>query len=199
MKRLAWIVATVCGCGRTPVAQGTAGSLAALAIAWPLWRFAGFGRWHFLILAILATAPAIWAAGVVEREIGFPYLFHEVPYVRANVALAEAGAFGALRLSGWCRAIPADVVAHETGSKDPGLVVADEVVGQWIALAGAVRFNWKSWLAAFLLFRLFDVIKPPPARQLENVPGGAGIVLDDVAAGIYAALVLFAAGWFNLY
>ena len=154
MKRLAWMIATVCGCGRTPVAQGTAGSLAALAIAWPLWRFAGFGRWHFLILAILATAPAIWAAGVVERE---------------------------------------------TGSKDPGLVVADEVVGQWIALAGAVRFNWKSWLAAFFFFRLFDVIKPPPARQLENVPGGAGIVLDDVAAGIYAALVLFAAGWFNLY
>jgi homocitrate synthase NifV len=47
--------------------------------------------------------------GVAQSEIGFPYLFHEVPYVRANVALAQAGAFGALRLSGWCRAITADV------------------------------------------------------------------------------------------
>src|SRR5215469_13765988 len=55
--------------------------------------------------------------GVAQSEIGFPYLFHEVPYVRASVALAEAGAFGRLRLSGWCRAIPADV----TGSVPLGL------------------------------------------------------------------------------
>jgi homocitrate synthase NifV len=47
--------------------------------------------------------------GVAQSEIGFPFLFHEVPYVRACVALAEAGAFGDLRLSGWCRAVPADV------------------------------------------------------------------------------------------
>jgi isopropylmalate/homocitrate/citramalate synthase len=47
--------------------------------------------------------------GVAQSEIGFPFLFHEVPYVRANVALAKAGALGALRLSGWCRAVPADV------------------------------------------------------------------------------------------
>ncbi len=56
--------------------------------------------------------------GVAQSEIGFPFLFHEVPYVRACLALAEAGAFGDLRLSGWCRAVPADVeaaVAVETG------------------------------------------------------------------------------------
>ena len=47
--------------------------------------------------------------GVAQSEIGFPFLFHEVPYVRASVALAEAGAFGELRLSGWCRAVPGDV------------------------------------------------------------------------------------------
>jgi isopropylmalate/homocitrate/citramalate synthase len=55
--------------------------------------------------------------GVAQSELGFPYLFHEVPYVRANVALAQAGAFGALRLSGWCRAIEGDVL----GSADLGL------------------------------------------------------------------------------
>src|SRR5580700_3136856 len=49
--------------------------------------------------------------GVAQSEIGFPFLFHEVPYVRACLALAEAGAFGNLRLSGWCRAVPADVEA----------------------------------------------------------------------------------------
>ena len=49
--------------------------------------------------------------GAAQSEIGFPFLFHEVPYVRACLALAEAGAFGDLRLSGWCRAVPADVAA----------------------------------------------------------------------------------------
>jgi phosphatidylglycerophosphatase A len=90
-------------------------------------------------------------------------------------------------------------VAKDTGSKDPQIVVIDEVVGQWITLGGASTLNAKSWIAAFALFRLFDIWKPPPVRQLEKVPGGAGIVLDDAMAGIFAALVLYSAGWFNLY
>lgn len=93
----------------------------------------------------------------------------------------------------------ADVTARESGLKDPQIVVIDEVVGQWITLGGAMRLNWISWLAAFLLFRAFDIWKPPPVRQLEHVKGGAGIVLDDAMAGVYGALVLYAAGWFNLY
>jgi phosphatidylglycerophosphatase A len=93
----------------------------------------------------------------------------------------------------------AGVVAKEIGRKDPQIVVVDEVVGQWLALAGASHLNWKSWLAAFALFRLFDIWKPPPVRQLERLPTGVGIVADDAMAGLYAALVLFAAGWFNLY
>src|ERR1700761_7559875 len=58
--------------------------------------------------------------GVAQSEIGFPFLFHEVPYVRACLALAEAGAFGDLRLSGWCRAMPGDVesaVAVQAGGQ----------------------------------------------------------------------------------
>jgi hypothetical protein len=85
------------------------------------------------------------------------------------------------------------------GMKDPQFVVVDEVVGQWLALAGARALNWKAWLAAFVLFRLFDIWKPFPVRQLESLPGGVGIVADDLMAGVYAALVLFLAGWFNLY
>jgi len=90
-------------------------------------------------------------------------------------------------------------MAKDTGSKDPQVVVIDEVVGQWMTLAGASTLNARSWIAAFALFRLFDIWKPPPVRQLEKVPGGAGIVLDDAMAGVYAALVLYTAGWFNLY
>jgi phosphatidylglycerophosphatase A len=93
----------------------------------------------------------------------------------------------------------AGVVAIETNKHDPQIVVVDEVIGQWITLAGATTFNWKSWLAGFVLFRLFDIWKPPPVRQLEALPGGTGIVADDVMAGLYGALVLFTAGCFNLY
>jgi phosphatidylglycerophosphatase A len=89
--------------------------------------------------------------------------------------------------------------ARFLAKKDPGIVVVDEVIGQWIALAGAHSLNWKSYLGAFVLFRLFDVWKPSPVRQLEALPDGFGIVADDVMAGLYAALVLFLAGWFNLY
>jgi len=68
-------------------------------------------------------------------------------------------------------------------------VVIDEVAGQLIALI-AVPLAWKTFLAGFILFRAFDIVKPPPVRQLEKLPEGAGIVLDDVAAGIYALLIM---------
>jgi phosphatidylglycerophosphatase A len=93
----------------------------------------------------------------------------------------------------------ASAVARELGREDPQIVVVDEVVGQWMTLAGATVLNWKSWLLAFALFRLFDIWKPPPVRQFERLPGGFGIIADDAMAGVYGALVLFAAGWFNLY
>jgi phosphatidylglycerophosphatase A len=76
-------------------------------------------------------------------------------------------------------------VARGVGVKDPQVVVIDEVAGQLVALI-AVPLAWKSFLAAFILFRVFDIVKPPPVRQLEAIPEGAGIVLDDVAAGLYA-------------
>jgi phosphatidylglycerophosphatase A len=152
--KVAYLISTWFGCGYSPRAPGTVGSLAALAIGVALHRYAGFTQWQFAILALVTLIPGIWAAGVT---------------------------------------------AAASGIKDPHLVVVDEVVGQWLAMAGALSYNWKSYLASLALFRLFDIWKPPPARQLEALPGGWGINLDDVMAGIYAALVLFVAGRFNLY
>lgn len=151
--RIANLISTWFGCGRSPVAPGTAGSAAALAIAIALHEYAGLAPWHFLLLAVVLFLPAVWAAGVTARAYNI---------------------------------------------EDPGFVVVDEVVGQWVTLAGAATLNWKSYLAAFLLFRLFDIWKPPPVRQLEALPGGLGINADDVMAGVYAALVLFMAGRLGL-
>ena len=76
-----------------------------------------------------------------------------------------------------------------TVMKDPQFVVIDEVAGQLIALI-AVPVAWKSLLLGFILFRGFDILKPPPVRHLERLPEGTGIVLDDVGAGLYALAVM---------
>jgi len=89
--------------------------------------------------------------------------------------------------------------ARTFNTEDPGLVVIDEVLGQWLTLLGATTLNWKTFLAAFLLFRLFDIWKPWPIRRLENLPEGLGIVADDLAAGAYAAIVLLISGSLGLY
>ncbi|HEX9189537.1 MAG TPA: phosphatidylglycerophosphatase A [Vicinamibacteria bacterium] len=80
-------------------------------------------------------------------------------------------------------------VADRVGRKDPGIVVVDEVVGQWVTLA-ALPFTPVTAAVGFLLFRVADVVKPWPARDLEALPGGWGIMADDVAAGVWAHLAL---------
>jgi phosphatidylglycerophosphatase A len=90
----------------------------------------------------------------------------------------------------------ATIVAPESGREDPGHVVIDEVAGQLIALIFCPP-DWAHVILAFLLFRLFDILKPPPIRQLERLPAGTGIMLDDVAAGLFAfAAVQLAHIWF---
>ncbi len=90
-------------------------------------------------------------------------------------------------------------VAQYESRKDPQIVVIDEVLGQWITLAGASTLNWKSFLAALLFFRLFDIWKPPPVRQLEALPSGIGIVADDLMAGLYGALAIFVLDRFRFF
>jgi len=131
----------------------------------------------------VGSAAAIGIALLIEHYAGWrPLLFGALAIIVSVPAI-------------WAAA----ETARQANMKDPQFIVVDEVVGQWLALAGARALNWKCWLAAFLLFRLFDIWKPFPVRQLESLPGGAGIVADDLMAGLYAALVLLLAGWFNLY
>jgi len=80
-------------------------------------------------------------------------------------------------------------VSRASGLKDPQFVVIDEVAGQLITLIAA-PVTWKSLLVGFILFRGFDIVKPPPVRQLEHLPEGSGIVIDDVGAGLYALAVM---------
>jgi len=79
----------------------------------------------------------------------------------------------------------ASAVERESGGHDPQCVVIDEVAGQWITLL-LCPVDWRHGLIALVLFRLFDIVKPFPVRRLERLPGGWGIVFDDVAAGLYA-------------
>lgn len=86
--------------------------------------------------------------------------------------------------------IPAATLeARGCGKKDPQHVVIDEVAGQLVTLI-AVPIGWKALLAGFVLFRAFDIVKPPPIRLLERLPEGTGIVVDDLGAGIYALIVM---------
>lgn len=85
--------------------------------------------------------------------------------------------------------IAADVVARSLGLKDPGLIVADEIAGMTVTMF-ALPFTLTTAILGFVLFRIMDVVKPPPARQFERFKGGVGVVADDLMAGVYAHLAL---------
>ena len=142
-RRILLVLATGFGAGYSPVVPGTAGTVAALPLAWLA------GRWlspvAFVVFAAVFVPLAIAAAGVGGRHFD---------------------------------------------RKDPGVVVIDEWAGLLVTLAGHA-VGWRELAVAFVAFRVFDIVKPFPARWLERLPGGPGIVLDDVAAGLYANLSLW--------
>lgn len=141
MTRLAaQLLATALGVGYAPIAPGTFGSAAGLA----LW-------------AILPAVPLVQAMAIA--------------------ALFAAGSWSG------------SVIERQTGRRDPGIVVIDEVMGMLIALF-MNPVGWRGAFVAFLLFRAFDVLKPYPARQFERFAGGIGIMADDAMAGIYANVAL---------
>ena len=144
--------------------------------------FFGIGRLH--------PGPGTWAsAATVVLWAALAYVLPASLRTPVVVALAVL-----VTLIG----IPAATsVSRSSGVKDPQFVVIDEVAGQLVALI-AVPFAWKTFLLSLILFRGFDILKPPPVRQLEKLPEGTGIVLDDVAAGLYACGVLHLLMYFQL-
>ncbi|MDR5730295.1 MAG: phosphatidylglycerophosphatase A [Terriglobia bacterium] len=154
--------------------------------AWVLATFFGTGFLH--------PGPGTWgsAAGLL-LWLAAAHWAHPSPiHLAAGTAIAALIAvLGGIPASG--------IVAREAGTDDPQFVVLDEVAGQWIALIAATTRPW-SWLLAFLLFRVFDILKPTPARQFDRMHSGFGIMMDDVAAGMYALILvwlvrLFSMGW----
>jgi phosphatidylglycerophosphatase A len=160
--RFAFAVATVCGLGYLPKAPGTFGSLAGVLLA--------CGAIELSRLQFDSETFSAWSTFAVNE-------------ISLSIIVSFIGIWAASR------------VAKHTHSKDPQIVVVDEVAGQLLAylglaLPGRPALDWKYLLAGFILFRVFDIWKPFPARQAESLPGGLGIMADDWIAGIYAALVL---------
>jgi phosphatidylglycerophosphatase A len=163
--RISLAIATVFGLGYLPKAPGTWGSLVGVLI---------FSLTQFIApidafpgARALPAARALWAA-----LTGLPVF----------VAIAVVGLLCATRAAEFSR------------MKDPQFVVIDEVSGQHLTyLFSLTLLDWKYLLLGFILFRVFDIWKPFPARQAESLPGGLGIMADDWIAGIYAALGLWAA------
>lgn len=145
----------------------------------PLWAtlvatFFGAGR--------LRPGPGTW--GSAAAVLIWAGIWRWIPAQAQWVVLA------ALALLAILVGIPAATrFARAWQLKDPQSVVIDEVAGQWMTLLFA-PVSWKTLLLGFILFRAFDILKPPPVRQLERLPEGTGIVIDDVAAGLYALLVM---------
>jgi len=151
------LVATGLFVGYIPWASGTFGSLLGCVVAF----FPAFEN----PLVSLPLILIVLLAGVITS---------------AKVAAVEGH-----RLTKIAAATKAIFQPQTHGEPDPSIVVIDEVVGMWISLF-LLPLHLPTVIAAFVLFRLFDVVKPPPARHVENVPHGWGIMLDDVVAGIYA-------------
>jgi len=141
----------------------------------------GCGRWPWGP----GTAGSLGA--LIVAVAGFVWLGFQEPWQMAALAIL------CTPIGIWA----STVTARASGKKDPGVIVVDEVLGQWLTLAAVPAYEWKWILAAFVLFRLFDIVKPWPVRRLESLPEGTGIVADDLAAGVYGALVLLAVRWLN--
>jgi phosphatidylglycerophosphatase A len=127
-----------------------------------------------------------FASGTVG-SLAAAILYYVFPALQNPITLAIAIVF-VLIIGAWS----AGVIERSTGIQDPGIVVIDEVLGQWITyltLSHVMMGKLSFVITGFLLFRLFDIIKPPPARYFEKQHGGMGVMLDDAVAGIYANIV----------
>lgn len=140
----------------------------------------GFGS------GLLRPAPGTWGS-----VVGLPYLYW---LMRLPLGLAAVVGIGVVALAVWSSGRCARVL----GKKDPQQVVIDEIAAMPLAawpLATLAERPWWLWAAMFAAWRVADIVKPPPARQLEALPGGWGIVADDLMSAAYVGGVLWLALW----
>jgi phosphatidylglycerophosphatase A len=142
----------------------------------------------------LPLAPGTW--GALVAVVAFAVLWSLATAVGTPRAVVEIILVAGVLVSSWFSVRWGGWAIAHFGSSDPRPFVLDEFAGQWLALlalpAGYHAGGWEVACAAglsFLLFRVFDVIKPPPARQAESLPAGWGILTDDLVAGLYANVV----------
>lgn len=138
-----------------------------------------------MIAKIIATVGGIGRVprlpGTVASVVGAGLAW----WLSPNPAMQIAGCLAVTALGFWS----AGPAARAMGVKDPPAVVIDEVAGMMISLV-LLPATWKIYLAGFLLFRFLDIFKPGPIRRLEHLPGGVGIMADDLLAGVVANLLL---------
>src|SRR3954463_8020739 len=132
--------------------------------------------------AYVGYAPV--APGTFGSAVGLAIYY--LVRLRPSVTV-ELGVIALLLVIGLWSATEAE---HHFGGIDPGPVVIDEVIGMLITLA-LHPVNVLGAIIGFLIFRVLDVVKPWPARQLEHLPGGFGVVLDDAMAGVYGNLMMW--------
>lgn len=147
-----------------------------------------------------ATLLATWfGAGFLPVAPGTWGSLFAVPFVEAAYRLGGLAGLLAFALAVSAAGIPAaGAVARLRGEGDPSPVVIDEVAGQAIALfpvyafarSGSSPWFWGLVAAAFLLFRVIDVVKPGPVGKAEKLPGGLGVMADDLLGGFFVALLL---------
>ena len=132
----------------------------------------------FFGLGYLPKAPGTWGSAGAAL-VYLVLAFAGVPMLPVCLGLAAVFAVLTIALG--------DRVEKAYGRKDPPQVVTDEVAGYFVSAAFLVDVKpVTAAVVAFLLFRLFDITKPPPVRQIEKLQGGWGLTLDDIAAGVYA-------------
>ncbi len=144
-------------------------------------------------LGRLPVAPGTWGSLPVAIVFGLMWQL-QASGISITIVMAALALFGSVIC---VKFAPAAIAA--TGKNDPGEVVADELAGQAVTFLAApllspeilsIRQIWIITAGGFLLFRLFDIVKPWPIRKLEKLPKGWGILADDLLAGVFAAIVL---------
>ncbi len=147
-------------------------------------------RLALVVATVFGAGYSPLAPGTVASALTVVLLW-AIPFSRVGLVLFLVAVVG---IGTWA----AHVAERGLGGKDPGTIVIDEVAGMTLSVI-ALPLTPAVLLSGFVLFRLFDVVKPPPAHASQRLHGGVGVMIDDLIAGVYALVILAASraglGW----